>query len=81
MCSLYLGELEEGVRLLESLVVPFTDADGGTSLNTLIHDAAVLNLTTLYEVESDRSNAKKIQLLERFAAIPGECVNVTSFKL
>nr|VZI17647.1 unnamed protein product [Spirometra erinaceieuropaei] len=77
VCSLYLGQLEEAIGVLESLTTP-TDPVCG---RPILHDVIVANLAVLYEVESDGSAAKKLRLLERLAAVPGETVSVSSIKL
>lgn len=46
-----------------------------------LHDALVSNLAVLYEVESESATEKKIKLLERLAALPGEPVHISAFKL
>ncbi|CAH8582259.1 unnamed protein product [Dicrocoelium dendriticum] len=46
-----------------------------------LHDALVSNLAVLYEVESESATRKKVNLLERLAALPGEPVHISAFKL
>ncbi|SPQ20316.1 36663546-acb3-4b92-8769-11ea2c2351be [Thermothielavioides terrestris] len=57
VCLLYVGRMHEGKALLETLV------DSGRSSHTLL-----FNLTTLYELCTDRSRSLKLQLSERVAA-------------
>ncbi|VDN45776.1 unnamed protein product [Dibothriocephalus latus] len=77
VCSLYLGQLEEAIGVLESLTTPTDPATG----RPILHDVIVANLAVLYEVESDGSAARKLRLLERLAAAPGETVSVSAIKL
>ncbi|KAK4125736.1 hypothetical protein N657DRAFT_688424 [Parathielavia appendiculata] len=57
VCLLYVGRMQEGRALLEQLV------DSGRSSHTLL-----FNLTTMYELCTDRSRALKVKLSERVAA-------------
>ncbi|KAK4097234.1 hypothetical protein N658DRAFT_479250 [Parathielavia hyrcaniae] len=57
VCLLYVGRMQEGKALLEQLV------DSGRSSHTLL-----FNLTTMYELCTDRSRALKVRLSERVAA-------------
>ncbi|KAK4134460.1 hypothetical protein BT67DRAFT_462123 [Trichocladium antarcticum] len=58
VCLLYVGKMQEGRALLESLV------DSGRSSHTLL-----FNLTTMYELCTDRSRALKVKLSEKVAAM------------
>ncbi|KAK3307405.1 uncharacterized protein B0T15DRAFT_530128 [Chaetomium strumarium] len=58
VCLLYVGRMQEGKVLLESLV------DAGRSSHTLL-----FNLTTMYELCTDRSRALKVRLSEKVAAM------------
>ncbi|KAL2127009.1 hypothetical protein VTI74DRAFT_11478 [Chaetomium olivicolor] len=58
VCLLYVGRMMEGKTLLESL------ADSGRSSHTLL-----FNLSTMYELCTDRSRALKVKLSEKVAAI------------
>uniref|UniRef100_A0A183SU96 TPR_REGION domain-containing protein n=1 Tax=Schistocephalus solidus TaxID=70667 RepID=A0A183SU96_SCHSO len=77
VCSLYLGQLEEAISVLEALTTPADPVCG----RPILHDVIVANLAVLYEVESDGSAARKLRLLERLAAAPGETVSVSAIKL
>ncbi|KAH6634924.1 hypothetical protein B0J18DRAFT_487078 [Chaetomium sp. MPI-SDFR-AT-0129] len=57
VCLLYLGKMQEGKELLEGLV------DSGRSSHTLL-----FNLSTMYELCTDRSRALKVSLSEKVAA-------------
>ncbi|EFX00046.1 hypothetical protein CMQ_7048 [Grosmannia clavigera kw1407] len=56
VCLLYVGQMQEGRAVLESLV------DAGYSSHTLL-----FNLSTMYELCSDRSKSLKQQLAQRMA--------------
>ncbi|KAJ2967152.1 hypothetical protein NUW58_g10509 [Xylaria curta] len=56
VCSLYTGRMHEGRELLEELV------DAGQTSHTLL-----FNLTTMYELCSDRAKTLKMRLAERVA--------------
>ncbi|KAJ8127919.1 hypothetical protein O1611_g5717 [Lasiodiplodia mahajangana] len=61
VCLLYTGRMPEGRDLLEELV------DAGQTSHTLL-----FNLTTMYELCSDRAKTLKMHLAERVANIePG----------
>ncbi|KAK3389802.1 hypothetical protein B0H63DRAFT_464360 [Podospora didyma] len=57
VCLLYVGKMQEGKALLESLV------DSGRSSHTLL-----FNLTTMYELCTERAKALKIKLSEKMAS-------------
>ena len=73
VCSLYLGRLQEALGHLESLV----HKDPATNL----HEGVVLNLCTLYELESSRAVSKKQTLLGLIALHKGDGFNVACLKL
>ncbi len=56
VCLLYMGTLEEGRAVLESLVA------SGYSSHTLL-----FNLTTVYELCTERSRQLKLELAQRVA--------------
>ncbi|KAK0636457.1 hypothetical protein B0T17DRAFT_519184 [Bombardia bombarda] len=58
VCLLYVGRMQEGRALLESLV------DKGQSSHTLL-----FNLTTMYELCTERSRTLKIKLSEKVATM------------
>ncbi|XWW96114.1 hypothetical protein V2A60_004084 [Cordyceps javanica] len=58
ICLLYLGRIVEGREILEGLV------DRGYSSHTLL-----FNLSTMYELCTDRNKALKVKLTERVAAM------------
>lgn len=56
VCLLYMGQMEEGRGILEGLV------DGGQASQTLL-----FNLSTMYELSTDRAKSLKMRLAERLA--------------
>ncbi|KAK0726432.1 hypothetical protein B0T21DRAFT_403484 [Apiosordaria backusii] len=58
VCLLYVGKMQEGRALLEGLV------DAGRSSHTLL-----FNLTTMYELCTERARSLKVKLSEKVAAM------------
>ncbi|RYP56960.1 hypothetical protein DL769_009794 [Monosporascus sp. CRB-8-3] len=58
VCLLYVGRMEEGREILEGLV------DAGLASHTLL-----FNLTTMYELATDRAKGLKMRLAERVAEL------------
>ncbi|KXX78486.1 Trafficking protein particle complex subunit 12 [Madurella mycetomatis] len=58
VCLLYVGKMQEGKALLESLV------DAGRNSHTLL-----FNLTTMYELCTERSRPLKVKLSEKVASM------------
>nr|XP_046269919.1 trafficking protein particle complex subunit 12 isoform X2 [Scatophagus argus]XP_046269920.1 trafficking protein particle complex subunit 12 isoform X2 [Scatophagus argus]XP_046269922.1 trafficking protein particle complex subunit 12 isoform X2 [Scatophagus argus]XP_046269923.1 trafficking protein particle complex subunit 12 isoform X2 [Scatophagus argus] len=73
VCLLYLGRLKESLGQLEGLV----QQDPALYL----HESVLFNLTTMYELESSRSNQKKQALLEAVACREGDSFNTQCLKL
>ncbi|KAG7248872.1 hypothetical protein CRUP_012012, partial [Coryphaenoides rupestris] len=73
VCLLYLGRLKESLGQLEGLV----QQDPAQYL----HESVLFNLTTMYELESSRSNQKKQALLEAVACREGDSFNTLCLKL
>lgn len=70
VCSLYLGEMREAIRILESLL-----NEG------YLHEGLIFNLCTLYELQSSRANVKKASILERLGRHCTDGFDLQSFKL
>ncbi|XP_007469309.1 PREDICTED: trafficking protein particle complex subunit 12 [Lipotes vexillifer] len=73
VCLLYLGRLKDSLRQLEAM----TQQDPRHCL----HESALFNLTTMYELESSRSLQKKQALLEAVAGEGGDGFNAQCLKL
>lgn len=73
VCSLYLGRLKEALQLLENLV--YSDPVRH------LQEGILLNLCTLYELESSRALIKKQSLLSLVSQYKGNGFNVACLKL
>lgn len=73
VCLLYLGRLKDSVRQLEAMVQ--------RQPRHCLHESALFNLTTMYELESSRSTQKKQALLEAVAGKEGDSFNTQCLKL
>ncbi|XP_011372720.1 trafficking protein particle complex subunit 12 isoform X2 [Pteropus vampyrus] len=73
VCLLYLGRLKDSVRQLEAMVQ--------RQPRHCLHESALFNLTTMYELESSRSTQKKQSLLEAVAGKEGDSFNTQCLKL
>lgn len=72
VCLLYLGRLKEALTLLESNVTTNPDA--------FLQETQVLNLATLYELESSYAGQKKQSLLDLLSRHAGDGVNTSCLK-
>lgn len=73
VCHLYLGRLREALSILENAL---------TSNPTQgLHEALLLNMSTLIEFESSHCNQKKLGLLKMLARYKGDGVSVGCLKL
>ncbi|ESN96659.1 hypothetical protein HELRODRAFT_107639 [Helobdella robusta] len=73
VCALYLGRLREALRQLELIIY--------TSPKTFLQEVVVLNLCTLYELESSRAIVKKQNLLRLIGQHRGTGFNVSCLKM
>lgn len=78
--------MDEGIQILESLTSPRPLSEGGIPpsddlLPPALHETMISNLAVLHEAQSDKAQMKKMKILERVAAIPGENVACASFRL
>ncbi|VUZ52201.1 unnamed protein product [Hymenolepis diminuta] len=92
VCLHFTSQIDESIRILESLTTPFNqqpfEASGrqtvprfDTTSPPALHDTVISNLAVLHEAESDRSQTKKLRVLERIAGLAGENVSFSSFRL
>ncbi|XP_034230390.1 trafficking protein particle complex subunit 12 [Thrips palmi] len=73
VCHLYLGRLREALSIMENAL---------TSNPTQgLHEALLLNMSTLIEFESSHCNQKKLGLLKMLARYKGDGVSVGCLKL
>ena len=73
VCSLYLGRLSAALQSLEALV--YADP------RRCLQETTVLNLCTLYELESSKAQRKKQQLLSLISQHRGNGFNVVCLKM
>ncbi len=73
VCLLYLGRLKEALALLESSLTANPD--------TFLQDTPILNLATLYELESSYAGQKKQALLDLLSRYCGDGANTSNLKL
>jgi len=72
VCLLYLGRLKEALSLLESNLTSNPEA--------FLQETQVLNLATLYELESSYAGQKKQSLLDLLSRHAGDGVNTACLK-
>lgn len=73
VCMLYLGRLKEGLSFLESKVTEHP--------TLLLQETPVLNLCTLYELESSYAGQKKKAILDLISQYRGDGINASCLKL
>ena len=73
VCHLYLGRLQEGLAFLESRLTSQPDL--------LLHETPILNLCTLYELESSYAGQKKRSILDLVSQFKGDGINTACLKL
>jgi Flp pilus assembly protein TadD len=73
VCYLYVGKLKEGLSYLESRLT--------ANPSLMLQDTVVLNLCTLYELESSYAGQKKRSLLDLVSQFKGDGFNAACLKL
>lgn len=73
VCLLYMGSTRDAMLLLEENL--------GTSPETMIQDYTVLNVCTLYELESSLTAQRKLGMLRLASQWRADNLDVSSFKL
>lgn len=73
VCLLYVGRMREGMLLLEENL--------GTKPDSMIRDDTVLNVCTMYELESSLTAQRKLGMLRLASRWKNDNLNVASFKL
>ena len=72
VCLLYLGRLKEALAVLESELT--------SDPRNFLRETHVLNLATLYELESSYAGQKKQALLDTMSQFAGDGVNISCLK-
>ena len=73
VCLVFCGRVGEARRLLEWAVQ--------SQPERFLHEALVLNLATLYELEASNEQQRKLQLLKLVSQHKGDSFNVAALKL
>lgn len=73
VCLMYTGRVTEAIKLVEGAV--FSQPD------RFLHEAIILNLATMYELESSNAHQNKLKLLSLIAQHKGDSFNVAALKL
>lgn len=64
VCQLYTGKLDQAIKTFEMAI------DGGASSS--LNEYLVVNLSTLYELQSSNAQDKKLQLLQKLNRQKGD---------
>lgn len=70
---MYTGRVSEAIKLMEGAII--------SQPERFLHEALVLNLATMYELESSNAHQRKLKLLSSIAQHKGDSFNVAALKL
>ncbi len=73
VCHLYLGHLQDGLRCLEQRLAAEPE--------TMMQETMLLNLATIYELESSYAGQKKRALLDLVGQYKGDSISTACLKL
>ncbi len=73
VCLLYRGKQKEAVNLLEAVV--------SANPTSGLHESLLLNLCTLYELESSTSMENKHKMLKMVSKYKGDAISLHCLKL
>jgi tetratricopeptide (TPR) repeat protein len=73
VCLLYMGQLKNALQLLTSTIQ--------SNPTLALSEALLLNVCTLFELESSRCDQNELQLLKQVAKYKGDSINVACLKL
>ncbi|XP_076048005.1 trafficking protein particle complex subunit 12-like isoform X2 [Oratosquilla oratoria] len=73
VCLMYNGRVHDAIALVEGAVMQQPER--------FLHEAIVLNLATMYELESSNAHQKKLKLLSLISQHKGDSFNVAALKL
>ncbi|CAH1395351.1 unnamed protein product [Nezara viridula] len=73
VCLLYMGQLKNALTILTSAI--------DSNPRHALHEALLINVCTLFELESSHSDQNKLALLRQVAKYRGDAFNVSCLKL
>lgn len=73
LCHIYCGSLKEGLDYLEARIT--------RKPHLILHETVILNLCTIYELESSYASQKKRAILDLVSQFKGDGINAACLKL
>ncbi|KAL7635987.1 UNVERIFIED_CONTAM: hypothetical protein RMT77_013805 [Armadillidium vulgare] len=73
VCLMFVGKIRDAIRVVEKAIQVRPER--------FLHEALVLNLSTMYELESSAAQKKKLNLLSLVAGHKGDGFNIAALKL
>ena len=70
---MYNGQVRAAIQLIENAVFAQPER--------FLHEAVILNLATLYELETSKAHANKLKILSLISQYKGDSFNVAALKL